>query len=324
MQLVINTFGAFLSKEGDCFAVKTEGKSQRISAKKVQSILISTSATVTTDAVQLAAQNNIDIIFVDKYGEPYGRVWQPKLGSTTAIRRRQLELYDSPEGLQFALDWISGKFDNQVEFLNELMTRRESKKTGLADKIASIKQSKEKLNLLEGTIDEKRKTIMGLEGSAGRIYFNALNYVIPDEFKFEGRSRQPAKDEFNCLLNYSYGILYSIVEKSCIIAGLEPYTGFIHTDNYGKKSLVFDIIENYRIIAEKTVLYLFSKRKVKKNYFNPVKDGITLNKEGKAVLITSINEELDNKIRYKGRNISNRDIIQFDCHSFAQKLIGKK
>ncbi len=97
-----------------------------------------------------------------------------------------------------------------------------------------------------------------------------------------------------------------------------------HTDNYGKKSLVFDLIENYRIIAERTVLYLFSKRKVKKNYFDSVKDGITLNKEGKTLLITSINEELDKKIKYKGRSISKRDIIQFDCHQFAQRLIGKK
>ena len=32
----------------------------------------------------------------------------------------------------------------------------------------------------------------------------------------------PAKDEFNTLLNYAYGILYSKVEKACIIAGLEP------------------------------------------------------------------------------------------------------
>ena len=324
MQLVINTFGAFLSKEGDCFGVKVEGKTQRISAKKVQSILISTSATITTDAVQLAVQNNIDIIFVDKYGDPYGRVWQSKLGSTTAIRRRQLELYDSPEGLEFALDWITRKFDNQVEFLIELMSRRESKKTELANWTASLRKLKDKLNSLNGTIEQKRETIMGLEGSAGRIYFGVLNFVIPEEYKFEGRSRQPAKDEFNCLLNYAYGVLYSIVEKACIIAGLEPYTGFIHTDNYGKKSLVFDIIECYRIIAERTVFYLFSKRMVKKNYFNPVKNGITLNKEGKALLITSINEELDKKVRYKGRNISKIDIIQFDCHQFAQRLIGKK
>jgi hypothetical protein len=60
---------------------------------------------------------------------------------------------------------------------------------------------------------------------------------------FESRSRQPAADAFNAMLNYSCGILYSLVEKACILAGLEPFVGFLHTDNYNKKSLVYDLIE---------------------------------------------------------------------------------
>jgi CRISPR-associated protein Cas1 len=43
------------------------------------------------------------------------------------------------------------------------------------------------------------------------------------------------------MLNYSYGVLYSLVEKACILAGLDPFVGFLHTDNYNKKSLVFDL-----------------------------------------------------------------------------------
>ena len=182
----------------------------------------------------------------------------------------------------------------------------------------------EKLDKLEGSVDEKRDKILGLEGSAGRIYFNTLNNLIPENFKFEGRSRQPAKDPFNCMLNYAYGVLYSLVEKACIIAGLEPYSGFIHTDNYGKKSLVFDLIENYRIIAEKTVFYTFSKRIVKNSYFDTIRGGITLNKAGKEVLISELNKELDKKIRYKKRSILQRDIIQYDCFNLGQILLGKK
>ncbi|MDZ7262791.1 MAG: CRISPR-associated endonuclease Cas1, partial [candidate division KSB1 bacterium] len=42
MQLVLNTFGAYLSKSGDCFEVKIDDQKQVVSAKKVQSILITT------------------------------------------------------------------------------------------------------------------------------------------------------------------------------------------------------------------------------------------------------------------------------------------
>jgi len=84
---------------------------------------------------------------------------------------------------------------------------------------------------------------MGNEGMASLNYFDALGNIMPDAWKFKGRSRDPAQDAFNCLLNYGYGILYSQVEKGCIIAGHDPYIGFLHTDNYNKKSFVFDLIE---------------------------------------------------------------------------------
>ena len=32
------------------------------------------------------------------------------------------------------------------------------------------------------------------------------------------------------MLNYAYGILYSLVEKACICAGLYPFVGFLHVD----------------------------------------------------------------------------------------------
>jgi len=91
MQLVINTRGAYLKKEKNCFLVKNDEKSFEVSADKVDSILITTAATITTDAIEFAVENNIDIVFLNHFGDPYGRVWHSKLGSTTLIRRRQLE-----------------------------------------------------------------------------------------------------------------------------------------------------------------------------------------------------------------------------------------
>ena len=109
MQLVLNTFGIFLSKDGNCFSIKSEGTKKKVSAKKVESILITTGASFSTDAVELAVENNIDIVFLNKYGNPIARIWQPKLGSITTIRRKQIELYEKNEGLVFALEWIKKK-----------------------------------------------------------------------------------------------------------------------------------------------------------------------------------------------------------------------
>jgi len=321
MQLVINTYGSYLRKKDNCFLIKNEDKVFEVSAKKVDSIMVTTSAYISTDAIKFAMDNNIDFIFLDDFGDPYGRVWHAKLGSTTLIRRKQLEICEREEGLELAKGWVITKTENQIEFLEKLKRAREKKEDELNTSIVRLKDIREKLNQLSGTLEERRGSIMGLEGSAGRAYFDALSFIMPDRFKFDGRSRMPAKDEFNCLLNYGYGVLYSMVEKACIIAGLDPYIGFLHTDNYNKKSLVFDLIEMFRILVDSTVVYLFSQRKVKKDYFDEIKNGISLNKEGKAVLIESLNNTLEKSIRYKGRNIKNRNIIQFECHAIANSLI---
>ena len=39
------------------------------------------------DAMKLAMDNNIDVISLDEFGDPFGRVWHSKLGSTTLIRK---------------------------------------------------------------------------------------------------------------------------------------------------------------------------------------------------------------------------------------------
>jgi len=324
MQLVINSRGSYLRKKNNCFLIKNEDKVFEISVKKVDSILITTSAYLSTDAIKFAMDNNIDIIFLDYFGNPYGRVWHSRLGSTTLIRRKQLESSTGVRGLNLAKEWIICKIDNQIELLKNLKNSRVHKEDILKSYIDFIEKKKIVLLKIEGSLEEKRNGIMAVEGMAAKEYFKALSYIIPDRFKFKGRSRNPAKDEFNCLLNYGYGVLYSVVEKGCILAGLDPYLGFIHADNYNKKSLVFDLIEMFRILVDKTVIYLFSKRKVKKEYFDQIKNGLSLNKEGKAVLIGALNETLEKKVRYRGRNIKNRNIIQFECHRIANNLLKQK
>jgi len=321
MQLVINTRGAFLKKEKNCFLVKNEEKIVEVSADKIDSILITTSATITTDAIEFAVENNIDIIFLDYHGNPFGRVWHSKLGSTTLIRRRQLEAEAADTGFYLALGWIAEKIQNQIDHLKDLKKNRPDQKDQLDISIAKIEGLHETLLAMKGSLDSRRGSIMGVEGMASAAYFDAIAGIMPEQWKFKGRSRDPAKDAFNCLLNYGYGVLYSQVERACIIAGLDPYVGFLHTDNYNKRSFVFDLIELFRVHADRTVINLFSKKQVMPALFDPVPGGLYMNKEGKALLIAALNEMLDREIEYHGRNVKIRNTIQMECHRIANGLI---
>ncbi len=320
MNLVLTTFGSYLHRNGELFVIKVKEEKNEISARKVRSILITTGATLSTDAIQLAIEKNIDIVFMDKFGGPYGRVWHGKPGSTTAIRRQQLRIADTEDGFKLALSWMLRKIDNQIDYLISARQKRPRASVALTEKIDKLRAGRDKVAALVGTLDEMREQLFILEAHAGQRYWEAINLLLSEQYRFKERSRRPAKDEFNCLLNYAYGVLYSTVERAGILAGLDPYVGFIHTDNYNKKSLVFDLIECYRIWADETVVSLFATRQVKRDMFDKLHNGLTLNKEGKAVLMTRFDNFLDEKLRYRNRNVKRRETVQLDCHEIANQI----
>ncbi|MCR3907054.1 MAG: CRISPR-associated endonuclease Cas1 [Tenericutes bacterium] len=322
MQLVINNFGAYLRKHKDMFLIMLDEKNVEVPVIKVDNIWISTSALVSTDAIHCAMENNIDIVFLDKYGDPYARIWHPNLGSTPLIRRRQLEASTKDKGIDLVKTWTRKKLQNQINLLKKLKKPRPKQQERLESVISQLKIYYQKINKLEGVIEENRQSILGLEGISSRIYFEALSESLPKKWRFDGRSRRPAKDPFNCTLNYGYGVLYSVVERACILAGLDPYIGFLHTDDYNKKSFVFDVIEQYRGHVDETVLFLFTRKMMKDNCFDSVEGGYVLNDCGKKILMTTLNDYFDKQVMYKRKKTKLRNIIQSNCYCIANELTG--
>ena len=306
MKLIVNSD---LSKVGECFCLKKDGQKQEISAKKVEQILITTSTALTTDAIELAVENNIDIVFLKKYGQPFARVWHSKMGSISTIRKKQLELEENIMGTTLIKEFLTQKMNNQIDHLNVLASnRRDERKLIIKEAVEKIKNQVNNIESIENT-------------TKIRVYFKMLSELMPEKYKFNGRSKNPAKDEFNCMLNYGYGIMYSNVERACIIAGLDPYIGIMHVDNYNRQALVFDLIEMYRVYIDKIVFKLFSTKQVKSEHFDEVEGGFYLNKSGKEILIGEYNKYMESKTKYKGRNIELQNIIQFDCHNIANRIL---
>lgn len=117
MQLVINTPGTLITQKDGIFRLKHEEKRFDISPLKVESIVITNKAMLSTQAVALSLEHNIDIVFLDGYGDPVGRVWFAKTGSTALIRRKQLAAEAQGEmGLQLVTEMIRQKLENQIQY----------------------------------------------------------------------------------------------------------------------------------------------------------------------------------------------------------------
>lgn len=326
MQLYITTPGAYLHVREALFEVRIksgeEVRRSQFAPQKIQTIILHSGAALSTDAVQLALRHHVDIVFADGYGDPMGRIWHGRPGSTVRIRKAQLEASLGRRGLEAVQQWLGAKLDNQRAFIEGLLKHRPQHSDYLRDKIQRIGALALSIRSVEGACTaDAADTLRGLEGTAGRLYFETLSYVLPREWQFEGRSMRPARDAFNAFLNYAYGVLYGRVEKALVVAGLDPYVGFLHRDDYNLLSFVFDFIEPYRIYAETAVFRLFTAKKVSKSHLDPLPGGCALNAEGKALLVEALNAWLDtDTFRYRGKNRSRFNALRYDAHAFAASL----
>lgn len=131
------------------------------------------------------------------------------------------------------------------------------------------------------------------------MYFETLNAILPKYYSFEGgRSRQPADDLFNAFLNYGYAILYNRVEIAVTKAGLNPFLGYLHRDEFGGfRAFVFDVIEPYRIEIDRLVFHLFSRKLVSYEQHGAVaqtdKSGIWLSNDGKKLIAAQFTESFE-------------------------------
>ena len=142
MQLIINTYGTYLHVKDDLFEVSLtkEGEKQKhhFASQKVTSILMSKGSAISTDAVILAMKNNIDIIVFERDGMPVGRFWHSKPGSTSKIRKQQLDASLNETGVFWVKSWLVRKLDNQIEFLKRLKNHRPATADLIQEKIDVI------------------------------------------------------------------------------------------------------------------------------------------------------------------------------------------
>ena len=321
MELILNTYGVSLNRDNQGFVITTADGRQRIPAAGIKSIQISRGAQITSDAVMLAVEQEIEVLFMDKAGNPIGRIWSPRYGSISTIRKGQLNFTFSSE----AVEWIKGVIAQKIENQQALMLLFNTADTPHANVDKSIRRLEDyrnKVSAEQGDIvNDIAPTLRGWEGLASKIYFATINSFIPPQYRFENRSQHPATDVANALLNYGYGLLYGKIEGEMIKAGIDPYVGIMHRDDYNRPVLVYDVIELYRIWVDYVVYSLLAQNVVTDEYYSVRPDGsYWLEPLGRRVLIQSLNDYMDETVTIKGVTRSRHTSMKLYVQSLAQKF----
>jgi CRISPR-associated protein Cas1 len=171
------------------------------------------------------------------------------------------------------------------------------------------------------TLDPVRLEIMNLEARAARHYWEAARHLVqlPAGVAWPGRETRGATDLVNQCLNYGYGVLYAQVERAALLAGLDPYAGFLHEDRPGKPSLVLDLVEEFRSYAVDRCVFALLNQRVQLNQ----DDRGRLDDATRTVLAKRVNERLEGEEQYEGRRRRLRTIIQSQARRVATFVRGE-
>lgn len=324
MQIIVEGFGKSIAKRDNQIVIKENGKEiEYFLAKDINQILLTGKGSITFDALNLLSKYDVTCLSLDWKGH-VDYLLSPADKKNSIIKKEQyFALKDSRSG-KLSKAFIEAKIKNQKATLGTMNKSRPE--VNLDESRIKLNENLKKVNELPNKPSEMiRGKLLGLEGNSSQEYWNGIKQAINEKWGFEKRSGRNAKDPINSMLNYGYGILQGEVWKNILIAGLDPYCGYLHTERYGRVSLVFDIMEEYRQqIVDKSVFGIMNRNQLKKEDFKFEKGTILISDKARKLLISKILKKLNTKIQYQNKQLSYSKIILRQTQSLCQFLKGNE
>jgi CRISPR-associated protein Cas1 len=327
MELIVEGRGTFLAKHQGRLRVNREQKMitevPLIHLDRV--LIIDNGVAISSDVIRVCSQEGIPIHFLGSRGNAIASLYSAGLTGTVLTRRAQLLAYENALGVMVGKAFIAGKLENQANLLRYMAKYRKEVEPELYEEMMLIAlEMRDYLHELQqieaGRIEDIREQLMSVEGRAAQRYWMMIGRLIPSELQWPGRETRGARDPLNTVLNYGYGILYGQVEQAIILAGLDPYAGFLHADRPGKPSLVLDLIEEFRqTVVDRTVIGMVNKR------FSVEQDEeARLSETTRKRVAEKILERMESSEAYERKRQTLRHILQSQARHLALFLRGER
>ncbi len=97
--------------------------------------------------------------------------------------------------------------------------------------------------------------LMGCEGRARDIYYQAFNQFLPEGFFFHRRENRPPSNPINALISFGNSIVYNFVLSEIYKTQLNPTISYLHQPSEKRFSLSLDIAEIFKpLISDPVIL----------------------------------------------------------------------
>jgi len=326
--LVIDGAGLRVGKHSERLRVSREsGVLEDVPLLDLEQVLIvGRGVTVSSDIVVACAERDIALDFVSVREGPQAALLPALPGATVRTRRAQFAAYGDARGAYLARTFAQGKLYNAARLLRYLAKNRHATDEGAYQRAASAAILIEGLarnvaSVAGDDADSVRQGVLTLEGQGSELYWSTARALLLAAVEWERRDTRGAQDPVNSALNYGYAILYAQVQRAIVLAGLDPYGGFLHADRPGKPSLVLDMVEEFRqMVVDRCIYALFNKGV--RMEMDEESGGLIA--PSRYAIIDRVRERLDGDEPYDGRRYALRDIIQGQARRLAAYLRGER
>ena len=242
---------------------------------EVKTIVLMPGIQLTSCAVDVLLEKNIDVIFTTQSGKVKGNLNSVAGGGAIVRLAQHSAFVDQERRLAIAKSIVYSKVKNQEALL--LKNRRHHQDQGLEENCAAMETHLAKLENMT-TLDEA----MGIEGICARIYWDSFRHLLKEPL-FERREYRPAPDILNSALNLGYSFLSTEISTCLAAKKFDLEIGFLHSIHYGRNSLTLDVMEAFRSpFVDAWLLTLFNKRMLNSTHFQGEEEGFYLNAQGFA------------------------------------------
>lgn len=302
--------GILKRKENTLYFVNKKGK-KPIPINKIYSIYAYGQITFSSQVMNLLSKNGIPIHFFNYYGFYSGSYYPRETLLSGDLLVKQAEHYlNSVKRLELAKLFVEGASNNILKVLAYYKIESNIKEIVL--ELKSAKQITE---------------IMNIEGRIRSEYYSKFDEILPDDFKMEGRSRQPPKNMINSLISFGNSMMYSTVLTELYNTQLNPTISYLHEPLERRFSLSLDLSEIFKpIFVDRLIFYLVNKKMITKKDFNEDLNCCLLNDSGRNKFIKEYNKRLEKTIKHKdlNRKVSYQRLIRLEAYKLKKHILGVK
>lgn len=310
--LIITGYGVKIGARKGLLLITGKDLRREESLMELEQVVIASSGvSVSSKAVRMLIEHGVDLVFLDSRGYPVGRVYPPFINRTVDTRRAQYLSYYDGKRYYIARVFIESKIRNQAGLL-----KRYGFILGNEELRQLSREIKRLINKMDKDSSDPIQQYRLVEAEAARYYWSGVALLVPRDLGFDRRD-QDGSDPFNIVLNYGYGILYAEAWRALVLAGLDPYAGYMHVDRSGKPVLVYDYVEMYRPVIDHALLKLVRKG------WRPKISGGLLDYESRSRIIKAIHSELERKTSMYGEPVTIRQAMKRNAFTLASFIRGE-